>query len=123
MISPAQARAVLDSAVGARRVGVFAAGSAKTIAEIAAEAALDIVQLHGDPDVRAVESVRAHFDGELWAVLRLGSAELPNGVDSLAAAADAIVLDARIEGRLGGTGVALEWAELAPALDEIRGRV
>jgi len=39
-------------------------------------------------------------------------------------AADAVVLDARVPGRLGGTGVALEWARLRDAVDRLReGRV
>ena len=122
MLSAARAREVLDEATGARRVGVFAASPAATIAQTADDASLDVAQLHGDPDVAAIESLRAHFSGEVWAVLRLGSAELPIGVDRLAAVADAIVLDTRIEGRLGGTGVALDWEALAPALDEIRAR-
>jgi phosphoribosylanthranilate isomerase len=40
---------------------------------------------------------------------------------ALFSAADAVVLDAAVDGRLGGTGVPLPWATVARALDGVRG--
>lgn len=123
---PDAARLVLDagtrsaSASSARRVGVFGRGPAADVGRIALEAELDIVQLHGDPGPGEIEDVRAYFAGAVWAVLRLEDAELPGDAETLAREADAIVIDAKAPGSLGGTGRALDWRRLAPALAAIR---
>ena len=122
LVTPAAARAMFDRAAGTfRRVGVFAALEPAAIAAIADEVALDVVQLHADPSPEAVEALRRRFGGEVWAVVRTASAELPSGVASLFDAADAVVLDAKVGGVLGGTGVALDWPALAPAVRRLRG--
>ena len=120
-LDPVRAGVVLAAAGAARRVGVFGATDADDIARVAALAGLDVVQLHGDPDVAAVAAVRRRFAGTVWAVARCEGARLPDGVDELFAAADAVVLDARVPGLLGGTGVAVPWAEIAAAVAAARG--
>jgi len=80
------------------------------------------VQLHSDPDRQRIRDVRAGTGVETWAVLRLSGATLPTTFGDVAAVADAIVLDARVPGGLGGSGVALPWLELARTLTTKRGR-
>lgn len=113
-------------ALGARAVGVMGAVGARAVANLAAAAGLDAVQLHADPDAAAVDDVRRHWGGAVWAVLRVRAdarAELPARAAELFGAADAVVLDAKVEGgALGGSGVALPWAALADALAPLRGR-
>lgn len=119
----AAARAVLDSAgPGVRRVAVFGVTAVDVIAAQAAELALDVVQLHADPDVRQVEALRARFGGVVWAALRMAGAALPTEAADLASAADGLVLDRRSAHALGGTGERLPWAELAVTLAPLRGR-
>ena len=113
-----RAREVLAASAAARRVGVFGAQPPEEIGRTAREVALDVVQLHGDPDARAVDAVRREFEGLVWAVVRVDGADLPTGAERLLDIADAVVLDARIAGRLGGTGVKLDWDGLAPKLRE-----
>lgn len=120
-LEPAAARDVLAGAGGARRVGVFGAVDARTIANVARDVVLDVVQLHGDPDADVVRAVRVAFDGLVWAVLRVGGSALPATAPELFAAADAIVLDARVPGALGGTGVPLGWESIAAELAAVRG--
>ena len=104
----------------AKRVGVFGPARPVDVGRLAAETELDVVQLHGDPGPADVEEVRSHFDGEVWAVLRVEGRSLPAGAVNLAAAADAIVIDAKAPGALGGTGRALDWRGLASALGPLR---
>lgn len=113
-LDAARARAVLDGGAGiARRVGVFGAQSAEEILRDADAAGLEIIQLHGDPDADALRSIRALSGRVLWAVVRLTPGEsIPARVAELLDVADALVLDAYVPGRLGGTGVALDWAAL-----------
>ncbi len=120
--TPEQAARLLDAVpAGVRRVGVFAARPAEEIAELASRLSLDVVQLHGDPTERFIEDVRRDFGGIVWAVARISEATLPQNLSRLFAVADAVLLDAMVAGRLGGTGVAVPWTAIVPALERVRG--
>ena len=80
------------------------------------------MQLHGDPRAADVSRMRRSFGGHIWAVARLEGAGLPAWVDELFREADAVLLDARVTGMLGGSGVTLPWGDVASALDRVRGR-
>ena len=114
--TPADARATL-SGRRARKVGVFAAQSAAEVSEIASFVGLDVVQLHGTISVARVAEVRAATGLEVWAVVRTSTGVLTADDEELADTADALVVDALVPGRLGGTGVAIPWMELGESLD------
>ena len=104
------------------RVAVFGAQSPNEIADTAERLELDAVQLHGDPDADTIADVRARWSGRVWAVQRVAGSELPATARDLFDVADAVVLDARVPGQLGGTGVALPWRELSRQLVPLRSR-
>jgi phosphoribosylanthranilate isomerase len=52
--------------------------------------------------------------------VRLTGTHLPGTIDELVAAADGLVVDSKVAGALGGTGVPLPWAELAVSLRPYR---
>lgn len=117
LVTPAAASAILAGVPRTvRRIGVFGRSSAASIAEQATEAGLDGVQLHGDPTAADVSELRRCFDGTVWAVVRVET-HLPERFDELAASADAVVLDAMVAGRLGGSGIAFDWSGVARELD------
>jgi phosphoribosylanthranilate isomerase len=89
------------------------------IADIAAEVGLQVVQLHGASDVERVEAVRAATGLEIWAAVRTADGILPDGVEELADAADALLVDALVPGQLGGSGVTIPWMELGESLDSM----
>ncbi|GEM_PF-301949 len=105
-----------------RRVGVFGAGDAATVVAAARTAALDVLQLHGPADPGAVVALRARIECEIWAVVRCTGGTLPPETSRLWGVADGVLLDAVRPGRLGGTGVVLPWAELAPQIAALRDR-
>ena len=122
-VEPAAASRILTPARGrARAVGVFGRVPVEAIADIASTASLDAVQLHGDPDADLVERVRAAVDREVWAVVRIAGNELPREATTLLAVADAVVLDTKVTGQLGGTGQSFDWAPVARLLDRTRAR-
>lgn len=122
-LDPAAAVSVLESTRGrARAVGVFGPASVASIIETASEGSLDAVQLHGDPSPGLIERVRPFYAGEVWAVLRIAGAELPPDAAALMSVADAVVLDAKVTGKLGGTGATFDWDGVARALDRHRRR-
>ena len=103
-----------------RRVGVFADATTDSIATVADALGLGAVQLHGENGGRLVEAVRSRFGGEVWSVLRPQGGKLPEMAAELFAAADAVLLDAHVAGKLGGTGIALPWEKLMDELGAIR---
>lgn len=116
IVAAARAAAARAGVPAPRAVGVFADQPPAEIGVVAREAGLDVVQLHADPGADAVHGVRARFDGAVWGVLRIDASVLPPRAEGLFASADAVVLDARVSGALGGTGVTLPWAALVDAL-------
>jgi phosphoribosylanthranilate isomerase len=102
------------------RVGVFGDTKPEQIAERAQRLELDVIQLHGDPKPRVITRVRRTWRGQVWAVQRLTDATIPPAAADLFDAADGVLLDAKVSGQLGGTGVALPWDELADKLAPYR---
>lgn len=92
---------------GVARVGVFAGAGPGEIADVACAAALTHVQLHGGADPA---EVRAATGLPVIEAVRVdGSAALAR---ARASAADLVLLDAAVPGRLGGTGTAFDWGLL-----------
>ena len=122
LLAPERAAVLFEGVAGTyRRVGVFGSQPPAEIARVAREVGLDVVQLHGDPSPRAIDELRSKVAGELWAVVRTSGSELPSDLADLFATADAVVLDAKVAGALGGTGVALDWELIAEPLARARG--
>ena len=120
-LSQTEAAAVLSAVPsGVRGVGVFGDASGYEIAEIATSLGLHAAQLHGSTDGSRIAEVRERFHGEVWGVLRLSPEEQPSDYLTIAREVDALVLDARVPGQLGGTGVALPWAALVESVDLLR---
>lgn len=122
-VTPQRARDVLDAASGGgvKRVGVFGTNSPEEITRAAGEAGLDVAQLHADPTTADVIALRDRFEGDIWAALRIGDAHIPPDVVGLLEECDAVVLDARAQHVLGGTGQPLPWSDLAADLAKLRG--
>lgn len=123
-LAPAQAVSVLDGAGGAlTRVGVFSASDAIEVSAIVRAARLDVAQLHGEPTVKLIRDVRAATGAQVWTVLRVEGAPDPDRLDELDGEADAIVLEARVPGKLGGTGVTFDWERAARGARPSRSRL
>ena len=118
-LEPLRARDVLDGAgSGVERVGVFGRESAAAIAIAAREARLDVVQLHGDPTPDDIAAVRGATGARIWAVVRVDGALSAPALRELWQEADALVLDSKVSGALGGTGVSFDWRAAATAAGE-----
>lgn len=122
-LSDVDARRILGAAhPSAKRVAVFGAEPIAAIAAAAERAGVDIAQLHGDPTVVTITELRSRWQGMIWAVVRVDGTGLPASADALFDVADGVVLDAKVEGKLGGTGVTLAWEAIGPQLAPLRGR-
>lgn len=123
--SPEVAAAVLAAAAGTatQRVGVFGAQDVAEILRVVRVASLDIVQLsYGESRAQRI-GLRSEFAGRVWAVAHVAEAASVDAAEEwFDDGIDAVVLDAAVPGRLGGTGVALDWAAVAPAVQRLRKR-
>lgn len=120
-LSDERAREVLAPVpLGISRVGVFGDTKPEQIADRAQRLDLDVVQLHGDPKPRTIARVRRKWRGQVWAVQRVADNVLPPAAADLFDAADGVVLDTRVAGQLGGTGVPLPWDEIAERMSAFR---
>ena len=120
VLTAEQARSLFDDVGGARRVGVFGDQPTAEIARIAELVPLDVVQLHADPTPDTVAAVKATTGLETWAAMRIGNRVSAADLDALISSADAVVFDSRVDGALGGTGRAFDWAMLTNLLDPHR---
>jgi phosphoribosylanthranilate isomerase len=136
----AEAAALFASLAGTpspRRAGVFAgmsvpdaaadvgAAGVPRIRDVAAAVPVDIAQVHGDATGTDVAALRAvlramHPAREVWAVVRCEGGRLPVAAVALWTAADALLLDAHVPGKLGGTGTTLPWRAMAASVRELR---
>lgn len=106
-----------------KRVAVVANQTPDEIGKLVRALGLHVIQLHADPAPERVSDVRAATGVETWAVLRVAGAAVPASFEAVGEVADAIVLDPKVPGGLGGTGVALPWLELSAALAARRGDI
>ncbi len=108
-----------------KRVGVFGAQSVDEALRIADKLSLDVLQFSDSvAHVRRI-GLRGRFRGALWQVAHTDPGSGAAATDPASwfdDGADAVVLDAAVAGQLGGTGVALDWAALAPAMRRLRAR-
>ncbi len=121
LLSVEQAKTVLGPRRhGVRRVAVFGPQSAAEVVTLVQELDLDVAQLHGDVTVEDIHHIYSATSRAVWPVLRVEGTEIPPRAVELAAAAGWLVLDAKVVGQLGGTGVALDWSGLLDKLVTLR---
>jgi phosphoribosylanthranilate isomerase len=107
-VDPARARAISDAAQGrAEIVGVVADLTAPELLRLRAEARLDRLQLHGDEPPELVVTL-APF---AFKALRVGSSADVEQADRYPGL---LLVDARVAGKLGGTGATVDPALVAP---------
>lgn len=119
------ASAIFDAAgTGVEHVAVFGHGSSGNVPAVANGLAADIVQLHGAIGPRVLEAFRHTFSGRIWAVVGISpdASTLPQDAGDIAKVADGILLDTRVGGRTGGTGIPLDWDQLGDAVAALRER-
>jgi phosphoribosylanthranilate isomerase len=122
LLTPDRAREVFRNlSDNVAKVGVFADQSDDEIERVAEMVDLDIVQLHSECDAERVERLRDRLTLQVWPVVRVEGATLPDGIDRAFTTADAVLIDAVAPGGLGGSGITLPWAQLAARLSRVRG--
>ncbi|MEP7067185.1 MAG: phosphoribosylanthranilate isomerase [Gemmatimonadota bacterium] len=118
------ARLVLDAGgADVERVGVFAESNTDTIAAAVRTSKLDVVQLHADPGSDQVRAIRDATGARVWAVVRVSGMLDPAALQTVWESADALVLDSKVKGLLGGSGVPFDWSLVDGATQKRPGRL
>ncbi len=115
-VGPATAREIVKAAGGVPVVGVFVSHPVDDMLRLRDSAGLNAVQLHGAYDAATRRRLRRERL-PVWAVQHIAG---PDDVEQLAEqaeGADVIMIEPRVPGAVGGTGVALDLtlAQLARA--------
>lgn len=113
-VAPEQIRAIVaELPMECDRVGVFLNHSIETICQIAKDANLTAVQLHGSESPEFCQAVHAALPHvELIKALRVRSPEALKQTTAYLGAIDALLLDAYHPHLPGGTGKTLDWQKL-----------
>lgn len=101
-ISPAMAGEIVVELAAIKTAGVFVNEELERVLEIAKEAHIDMIQLHGDEDPAFVKAVRSLSDLEVIKVFRLAPAFSAAEIADFET--DAILLDAFSKDLYGGSG-------------------
>lgn len=101
----------LTAGIDAAWVGVFVDADPDEVAGVADRLGLAAVQLHGAETPDTCRRVREATGRPVWKAVRWDAD--PARLDAWAAEVDALLVDAAIGDRLGGTGRALPWEALA----------
>ncbi|MDQ3750399.1 MAG: phosphoribosylanthranilate isomerase [Acidobacteriota bacterium] len=116
-IAPEKAREIIkELPAHVLKVGVFVNESLNEIIEIAANAKLDAIQLHGEETPEFARELKAKTNLEIIKAIRVSSEFKPENV--LQYKVDAILLDAFSQHERGGTGETFDW-EIAKKVREI----
>jgi phosphoribosylanthranilate isomerase len=111
------------------RVGVFPALEAEEIVDVAEEAGLNTVQLHGGVNLTLVRQLNELFAGRVKLIQTLHWHVDSNGANSAAVAqqlkeiaacglVDRVLIDSKTSSASGGTGVSFDWAAARTTLAE-----
>lgn len=106
----------------AKIVALLVDPSDKEVAEVVANVAPDIVQLHGSETPERVAAIRAQAGRAVMKAIKVETAADSGEALRYANAADAILFDAKAPKGApvpGGNGIAFDWR----VLDEVRGRL
>ena len=110
------------------KIGVFVNETSARVAEVAEQARLTGVQLHGDePADQMQEYRRALKQRKIIKTLQarelLSSSDTLNGYLQSRQSIDAILLDAGSPSQRGGTGQTFDWTAVAPIVAQIRAQM
>ncbi|UOQ43788.1 phosphoribosylanthranilate isomerase [Halobacillus salinarum] len=89
-------------------VGVFKEPTIEEIEEVLTFVPLDVIQLHGNETVSEILKLKETFGLPIWKVIH----HQDNGLKQMyvfQGVADGYVIDSKVNGASGGTGVAFDW--------------
>jgi phosphoribosylanthranilate isomerase len=121
-VSPFQAADWLEQAGPSRNkqiVGVFADDPMGLIVRAAGIIHLDVIQLHGEESPQYAAVIRRKTGVPVWKVVHHGPSSL-NEMRLYKGCVDGYVIDTKVAGQLGGTGITFDWRQVPLYMEEAR---
>jgi phosphoribosylanthranilate isomerase len=113
-VTPEQVDTIITSSsqkTDVKHVGVFVNPSMNEVIKTTSLINLDVLQFHGDEGVDFIKQVQKVVKREIWKAIPHGPG---TGMRMLAFAdvVDGFVIDTRVDGKYGGTGVRFDWRSI-----------
>jgi phosphoribosylanthranilate isomerase len=102
---------------GQKLVGVFVEPSISEIANVLRYVPLDTIQLHGNEKVSDVLKIKEAFSIGVWKVIHHGQEGLST-MGLFQGTVEGYVVDSKVVGAYGGTGVTFDWEAIPEYLNE-----
>jgi phosphoribosylanthranilate isomerase len=119
-VSLRQAGEIVAASGGVPVLGVFAEHTAETILQICEQAGLSGAQLHGRHTSQVAERLR-RAGLLVWRVVRIAAPAQLDLLDRARVESDAVLVESRCMGALGGTGMPLDRALAQAARERLAG--
>ncbi|MDE8562359.1 phosphoribosylanthranilate isomerase [Anoxybacillus rupiensis] len=98
-------------------VGVFVNSSAEDIYAVTELLPLSVIQCHGTETVEQIAKIKAATDLPVWKAIH-HSEEALSKMRQYATVADGYIVDSRVKGAWGGTGISFNWEAIPFYLEE-----
>ncbi|MED4532184.1 phosphoribosylanthranilate isomerase [Metabacillus fastidiosus] len=105
---------------GKKIVAVFVNATIEQIETVYQDIKMDVVQFHGDEPISEMNEIKNKLNVEIWKALHQHS-ETEEEMISYHNIADGFVVDSKVKGQRGGTGVTFDWT-VVPKFTEIAKR-
>ncbi|RYL94891.1 phosphoribosylanthranilate isomerase [Sporolactobacillus sp. THM7-4] len=98
-------------------VGVFADDPVERIESVLNTVPLQVIQLHGHESPRELRLIRSRTRTTVWKALHHGVNTLEK-MRAYSGSTDGYVIDTKVKGQLGGTGVTFDWESVPEYMQE-----
>lgn len=92
-------------------VAVFVNPTIKEINEVLTVFPIDVIQLHGNESVSDIMELKKSYTGSVWKALHHHQQTLEE-LEIYKDVVDGFIIDSRIKGQWGGTGVSFDWSAI-----------
>ncbi|HZH62943.1 MAG TPA: N-(5'-phosphoribosyl)anthranilate isomerase, partial [Metabacillus sp.] len=76
----------------------------------------DVIQFHGNESIEQISRIRHSFNGLIWKALHHHGKTIEE-MEQYKPIVDGFVIDSRIKGQWGGTGVSFDWKAVPKYID------
>ncbi|HUU49790.1 MAG TPA: phosphoribosylanthranilate isomerase [Nitrospinota bacterium] len=91
-----------------KTVGVFVNSDLNVILETASNCSFDLVQLHGDEDLKFCKEIKKKI--RLIKAFRIKNRDSIKDISKFSSLVNTFLIDTHLEGKYGGTGICFDWS-------------
>jgi phosphoribosylanthranilate isomerase len=101
-------------------VGVFVNPTLYEIENVIDQVPLDVLQLHGNEIDSFLEEIKREFGLPLFKAIHHHPPYSFNQIDQLASIVDGFIVDSKVQGAWGGTGIKFDWEAIPKYVEMIK---